>query len=201
MLAAVSIYAYIPSRYYQPGIFTFWSKTDTSLKVNVDTANALTRAYIKRLADSVVSLKVGSPVFEEVQFTGTANFSNATNDSINLPIDGGVWNAKLLLYNMYADRAQIATDKPAAANPNTWRQDLPIVTTDSALIFRLSRNASFAAGTRIGLTIYKVAKGAGLSFTKTSGTFYDMARFDEAIMNTAGTSTQVNVQISLKKRR
>lgn len=161
----------------------------------------LRNSMLQRLLDSTASTIGTSTARGEIQFTGVVNFANQANDSTNLQVDGNVYHAHHLLYDMYLDRAMIGTAKPGATSPSTWRDDLPPVTSDSVLIFRLSRNASFAAGARIGLTVYKVAKGTGLAFVNTAGTFYDMIRFDEAIMNTAGTSTQVLTQISLKKRR
>jgi hypothetical protein len=95
----------------------------------------------------------------------------------------------------------IETAKPGKLGPSTWRNDLPKVSTDSALILRISRNASFNAGTRIGLALFKVVRGSGLSFTNTTGTFYDMLRFDEAQFNAAGTSTNYRILLLLKKNR
>lgn len=200
-LAVASIAAYIPAKRFTAGLFTYWRFTDTTNSVNVDTANGLMRGYIIRLADSAAANRAGT-VREEFQFTGTANTGNANGDSANLQLYGNVYHIHPMLFNQYLDRVSLHTSKPATAGPSTWRDDLPPVSPDSCLIFRISRNNAFAGGSQIGLTAYKVAAGAGLSFNNTTGVFYDMLRFNEnTFIATGSGNTQVHLQISTKKRR
>ena len=199
ILVAIVYGAGIPSRYFVSGVLTEWAKTDTSLAVNVDTLNL--KPALRIYIDSLINLTTSSSVREELKFTGDVNFSNNANDSTNVLINSS-YHLIQFAYNMYADRAMIDTKKPCKDGPTTFRDDLPrIGSLDTLLIMRISRNSSFAAGQRIGLTLYKVARSAGLSFTKTQGVFYDMIRFDEGEFNAAGVSTEVRIQLLLKKNR
>jgi len=193
--------AAIPSRYYTSGLFTNWTKTDTSLSVNVDTSGGM-RQYVIRLADSAAANRSGAVVQQsEIHILYFANFSNNANDSTNFGLPGVNYHMYPLPYNMYADRYILNSNAPSATGPTTFRDDLPSVSTDSSFILRISRNASFAAGQKCGITLYKVAKGQGLSYANTGGVFYDMVRFDEAVLGTAGTSRQVFVNLVIKKLR
>lgn len=200
-VAAFSLAAYTPSRYYISGIFTYWTKTDTSLAVNFDSANATARAYIIRLADSAAVNRLGT-ARGEAHIRLWANFGNGANDSTNCYINvNGIYHSYPLPYNMYADRFILITNEPNGRGPSTFRDDLPRVSTDSCLIFRVARNASRTSGSRASMTIYKVARNAGLSFANTVGVFYDMVIFDEAVFGTTGVSRSVLITLSLKKDR
>jgi len=201
LVALMLVALYTPTIRYIPGLMTHWSVTDTSLAVNLDTSAALTREYVIRLADSAAANRTGAFVPEDVHVIGTANFSNQATDSTNLALNGTVFNTLSLPYNLYADRVIIRTAKPGATLPQTFPGLRPPVTSDSALIFRISRYAAEPAGTKLRLTIYKVANNAGLSFNATVGTFYDMVIYDEAALPAAGTSSNVYVTIVMKKRR
>ena len=202
VLSVISLAAVIPSRYYVAGIMTYWTKTDTSLAVNVDTANAITRAYIIRLADSAAANRSGGTARGEVHIRLWQNYSNGANDSTNLYVNvNGVYQTYPLPYNMYADRFVLTTNEPNGRGPSTFRTDLPAVSTDSCLIFRLARNGSRTSGARASLTIYKVGRNTGLSFANTVGVFYDMILFDEAVFGSTGVSRSVLITLSLKKDR
>jgi hypothetical protein len=192
--------AAIPSRFYIPGLFTAWVKTDTSLSVNVDTLGLWLAA--QRRIDSTVAASAGTPQRGEQIIRLHANFSNGANDSTNLAVNvNGVYQSYLVPYNVYLDRFILATAEPDARGPSTFRDDLPPISPDSAIVFRLSRNASFPAQSRAALTAYKIAANSGLSGANTIGVFYDMIRFDEAVFPAAGTSVQTLIHATVKKNR
>jgi hypothetical protein len=198
MFAVSMLAAAIPSRYYKAGLFTLWVKTDTSLAVNIDTTNYGLRNYIKYWGrDTTGAVNVR----EEIQFTGICNFSNAADDSTILQVYGQAYSGTMLLYSMYLDRFMINSAKPAYTQPVTFRDDLPILTCDSVLVFHVGKHSGYSAGARGFISVYKVDAGTALSPAVTAGTFYDMALFDEALYPATGTSVQLNAQISLKKRR
>jgi hypothetical protein len=206
LILIAAIYApaqsqFAPSRYFRPGQFTEFVKNDTSLSVNVDTLDLF--AAMRRMIDSLITARgSGVTVRSEVWLRLYANFSNGSNDSTNLQINvNGVYHAQALPYDVYLDRFVLHTAQPGSKSPATFRDDLPRISTDSAIVFRLSRNASFAAGARAALTAYKVALNSGLSFTNTTGVFYDMVRFDEATFPAAGTSVATVITATLKKNR
>lgn len=199
LLIVIGYAATLPTNVFKDSTYIWWGKTDTTLTPNLDTLalKPALRIYI----DSLINLTTSSAVREELKFHFTANFSNNLNDSINLLVNN-TFQIIQFAYNMYADRIMVETNKPGELGPSTFRDDLPRVSpADTLLILRLSRNNSFSAGQKIGLTLYKVARSTGLSHGSTAGVFYDMLRFDEAQFNTAGTSTQISVQLLLKKNR
>lgn len=153
--------------------------------------------------DSLGSLIGGSTVREEIQYTGIANFSNpgGGTDSTVLQVWGQAYSGNILVYNVYLDRVHIGTAKPSRFGPSTWRDDLPPISTDSVIVYHIGRDGSRSAGDRGFISAYKVQAGTGLSPTVTTGTFYDMIRFDEVLYPTPGTSVQINAQLSVKKRR
>jgi len=170
---------------------------------DLDTANAIVRAYIIRLADSAAANRVSavSPKDYE-QFAGTINSLNGANDSINVALYGGIYHVHPNIWAQYLDRVSIDTDLPGKVGPSTWRNDLPPVGVDSCIIYRISRNASRPANARIWLTAYKVARGTGLSFANTVGVFYDALIFDEAQFKAVGAgNTQAHFQFSHKRVR
>lgn len=169
--------------------------------MNLDTLELFAAA--QRIIDSLIAARAGTPQRGEQIVRLHANFSNGANDSVNLAINvSGVYQAYALPYNMYLDRFILHTDQPNGRNASTFRTDvLPAPTTDSTLIFRLSRNASFSAGVKCALTVYKVPLTGGLSFANTAGDFYDMVRFDEAVFPAAGTSAQTVIHLTLKKNQ
>jgi len=174
LIVAVSIYAYIPSRYYQPGLFTFWSKTDTSLKVNVDTANAVVRAYIKRLADSVATLKTSND-YTIMRFYGS--LGTAASDSVNLTIGvNGVYEAFKPNYNMNAFNFSMIATTPST-QVSSFDNTYPMIAgIDSLYIFRVSRNVGMTD--TCAISIFKVPASSGPDINdKTAGTFYDRVPF------------------------
>ena len=197
LLILVVYGASIPSRYYIDGVLSIWHKTDTSLSVEFDSL-ALRNSMLQRLLDS----SVGVTVREEIQYTGVAQFSNAASDSTTLQLWGQVYNGHILAYNVYLDRMVINSALPGSYGPSTWRDDLPIISTDSMLVYHIGRLASRPAGSRGFISAYKVALGTGLSAAVTTGTFYDMIIFNEALVFPAPPQgVQLNIQLSVKKRR
>jgi hypothetical protein len=170
---------------------------------NLDTANGLFRAYIIRLADSAAANRSGAASSKDYeQFPGTVNSLNGANDSINVALYGGVYHVHPNIWAQYLDRVSINTDLPGVVGPSTWRTDLPAISTDSCVIYRISRLASRPGNARIWLTAYKVAAGAGLSFANTVGVFYDALIFDEAQFKAPGAgNTQCHFQFSHKRLR
>lgn len=168
-----------PSRYFRNGILTFWTKNDTTLATNVDTANALTRNYVKRLADSVAALRTGT---DYVVYRMYGVLSSAASDSINLQVGvNGVYEAILPNFNVYAFNFSMLATTPSSLI-STFRTDLPVLSnSDSLIILRVSRNDAMSP--KCAVTIYKLPKGQGPDVNdKTLGTFYDMVRFSDTIL-------------------
>ncbi len=166
--------------------------------INVDTLGLW--LAVQRRIDSTVNASGSAVNQSEIHVLMTINFSNNANDSANFAVPAG-YQMYPLPYDMYMDRFILNTNAPSATGPSTFRTDLPPVSTDSSFLFRISRNASFPATQKAGIGVYKIAKGQGLAVAVTAGVQYDMIRFDEAVLGSAGTSRQVLVNFVMKKLR
>jgi len=172
----------IQAQAIRPGIFLFPLRDSVGTGAirqttfNFDSANALTRAYIKRLADSVASLKTTND-YTIVRFYGSLG-TNAS-DSVNLTIGvNGVYEAWQPNFDMYAFNFSMVATTPSTlvSTFRTDRPDYPMKAYDSLYIFRMSRNVTMTD--TCALSIFKVVAGTGPDVNdKTAGTFYDRVPF------------------------
>jgi hypothetical protein len=196
MLFITVAYAFTPSRYYRPGIFTYWTRTDTSLAVNLDTANALTREYVKRLADSVASLKAGTADYVVYRLYGV--LSSAASDSINLQVGvNGVYEAILPNFNVRPFNFSLVSTTPSS-QVSSFNINLPsLAPTDSLFFLRVSRNDAMSP--KCAVTIYKLPKNYGPDINdRTVGTFHDMVRFSDAVLP-AGANRFFTLDLALQR--
>lgn len=207
VLIVIGYAAPFSSKFFISGIMTYWTKTDTTLAVNVDTLGLWSASH--RIIDSLITARASGTDQRDIEYEiyGAKNFAEGTYDTLWMQTGNNtaIYTRPQNLPSRL-DRFAIQTQwdgGESAYGPDTWT-DLPPISTDSALLFAVVRLNTTTNGEYRLVTLKRaVTKGFDFNRVTKGGNVVvgyegmDNTKFPDSATG-SGKSTFINGRVRMK---